>query len=194
VAVLVLSNALRDVPRELYEAMTLDGGGPVLLLRRLVLPLSRPAISTVGIYTAINAWNGFLFPLILTQSDDKRVLTVRGGGGKNGNTAVNGKPSEGGRGPGDRSPAYMPNHSDGAPSGAEGPSSITEKGEWTADGFVAQQEGAGMGEAHSANTRDPGSGDGADIGSIIQIGNEPLARLMAKCVCVIYGPNNLHCT
>jgi ABC-type glycerol-3-phosphate transport system permease component len=76
VAVLVLSNALRDVPKELYEAMTLDGGGPWLLLWRLVLPLARPAISTVGIYTAINAWNSFLFPLILTQDDDKRVLTL----------------------------------------------------------------------------------------------------------------------
>lgn len=76
VAVLVLSNALRDVPKELYEAMTLDGGGPWLLLWRLVLPLARPAISTVGVYTAINAWNGFLFPLILTQADDKRVLTL----------------------------------------------------------------------------------------------------------------------
>lgn len=76
VAVLVLSNALRDVPKELYEAMTLDGCGPWGLLWRLVLPLARPAISTVGVYTAINAWNGFLFPLILTQDDDKRVLTL----------------------------------------------------------------------------------------------------------------------
>jgi xylobiose transport system permease protein len=76
VAILVLSNALRDVPKELYEAMTLDGGGPWLLLRRLVLPLARPAISTVGVYTALNAWNSFLFPLILTQDDDKRVLTL----------------------------------------------------------------------------------------------------------------------
>jgi ABC-type glycerol-3-phosphate transport system permease component len=76
VAVLVLSNALRDVPKELYEAMTLDGTGPWGLLWRLVLPLARPAISTVGVYTAINAWNGFLFPLILTQDDDKRVLTL----------------------------------------------------------------------------------------------------------------------
>lgn len=76
VAVLVLTSSLRDIPKELYEAMTLDGGTPAMLLRRLVLPLSRPSIMTVGVYTAIGAWNGFLFPLVFTQSPEKRVLTL----------------------------------------------------------------------------------------------------------------------
>jgi xylobiose transport system permease protein len=75
-SVLVLCSALRDVPRELYEAMTLDGGGSVRLMWSLALPLSRSSLTTVSIYCALNAWNGFLFPLILTQSDEQRVQTL----------------------------------------------------------------------------------------------------------------------
>jgi xylobiose transport system permease protein len=75
-AILVLAANLRDVPRELSEAMTLDGGNAYRLLWNLALPMTRAGIVTVGIYTALNAWNGFLFPLILTQSPSRRVLTL----------------------------------------------------------------------------------------------------------------------
>ncbi|SHM30194.1 carbohydrate ABC transporter permease [Cryptosporangium aurantiacum] len=75
-AVVVLTSALRDVPNELYEAMTVDGAGPGTLFRRLVVPLSRPALASVGIFAGLNAWNGFLFPLVLTQSSDQRVLPL----------------------------------------------------------------------------------------------------------------------
>jgi xylobiose transport system permease protein len=75
-SVLVLSSALRDVPRELYEAMTLDGGGSFRLMWSLALPLSRASLTTIAVYSALNAWNGFLFPLILTQSPEQRVQTL----------------------------------------------------------------------------------------------------------------------
>lgn len=75
-AVLVLTSALRDVPGELYEAMTVDGGGTALIFRRLVLPLSRPALASIGIFSGLNAWNGILFPLVLTQSSEQRVLPL----------------------------------------------------------------------------------------------------------------------
>jgi ABC-type glycerol-3-phosphate transport system permease component len=76
VATLVLTNSLRDVPKELYEAQTIDGASAFGVLRYLVLPLAKPAIITVVVYTALNAWNGFLFPLVLTQSESSRVLTL----------------------------------------------------------------------------------------------------------------------
>jgi len=76
VATLVLTNSLRDVPRELYEAQTIDGASSFGVLRYLVLPMAKPAIVTVIVYTALNAWNGFLFPLVLTQSESSRVLTL----------------------------------------------------------------------------------------------------------------------
>ncbi|HWM40576.1 MAG TPA: carbohydrate ABC transporter permease [Streptomyces sp.] len=75
-AVLILAGSLRDVPRENYEAMTLDGAGPMRTLWSLVIPMSRGSIVAVGIYSALQAWNGFLFPLILTQSQDQQILTL----------------------------------------------------------------------------------------------------------------------
>jgi xylobiose transport system permease protein len=76
VALLVMTNSLRDIPGELYEAQTLDGAGPFGVLRSLVLPLAKPAITTVAVFTSLTAWNGFLFPLVLTQSESTRVLTL----------------------------------------------------------------------------------------------------------------------
>ena len=76
ISVLILSNFLRDVPNELFESMRLDGASDWAMMWRLALPLVRPAVVTVGIYDALNVWNGFLFPLILTQSPATRVLPL----------------------------------------------------------------------------------------------------------------------
>ncbi|WP_308252174.1 carbohydrate ABC transporter permease [Pseudonocardia sp. KRD291] len=75
-AVVVLTSSLRDIPNELFEAATLDGAGPARTLVSLVLPLARPGLATIGIFTALQAWNGFLFPLVLTQDASVRVLTL----------------------------------------------------------------------------------------------------------------------
>lgn len=74
--VLILSNFLRDVPRELFESMRLDGCSDWQMAWKLAFPLVRPAIVTVSIYNGLNVWNGFLFPLILTQSPDLRVMPL----------------------------------------------------------------------------------------------------------------------
>ncbi|KRE55798.1 ABC transporter permease [Arthrobacter sp. Soil736] len=76
VSVLILSNFMRDVPNELFESMRLDGCSDWAMLWRLALPMTKPAVITVGIYNALHVWNGFLFPLILTQSPDTRVLPL----------------------------------------------------------------------------------------------------------------------
>jgi raffinose/stachyose/melibiose transport system permease protein len=75
-SVLVLSNFIRDVPRELFESMRMDGATEWGTLWRLAFPLSRPAVVTVTIYNALTIWNNFLLPLILTQSPDKRTLPL----------------------------------------------------------------------------------------------------------------------
>lgn len=75
-SVLVLSNFIRDVPKELFESMRLDGAGEMTTMWRLAFPLTRPAVVTVTIYNALTIWNGFLLPLILTQSPDKRTLPL----------------------------------------------------------------------------------------------------------------------
>jgi ABC-type glycerol-3-phosphate transport system permease component len=75
-SVVVLTSTLRDVPNELYEAMTVDGAGNGVMFWRLVLPLARPGLISVGIFAGLNGWNGFLFPLILTQATGQRVLSL----------------------------------------------------------------------------------------------------------------------
>ncbi|WP_432485879.1 carbohydrate ABC transporter permease [Kineococcus esterisolvens] len=74
--VLLLSNFIRDVPNELFESMRLDGSSEWGSMWRLAFPLTRPAIVTVGIYNALQVWNGFLLPLVLTQSPEKRVMPL----------------------------------------------------------------------------------------------------------------------
>ncbi|PFG30528.1 carbohydrate ABC transporter permease [Paramicrobacterium agarici] len=76
ITVLILVNFMRDIPGELFESMHMDGAGDWRMLRSLVVPLAKPAIITVAIYDGLNVWNGFLFPLVLTQSADKRVLPL----------------------------------------------------------------------------------------------------------------------
>ena len=76
ISVLILSNFMRDVPNELFESMRLDGCSDWAMMWRLALPMTKPAVITVGIYNALHVWNGFLFPLILTQSPSTRVLPL----------------------------------------------------------------------------------------------------------------------
>jgi len=75
-SVLVLSNFVRDVPKELFESMRMDGATEWGTLWRLVFPLTRPALITVTIYNGLGIWNGFLLPLILTQSPGQRTLPL----------------------------------------------------------------------------------------------------------------------
>src|SRR4051812_10209193 len=75
-AVLVLANFLRDVPRDLFESMRLDGATEWAMLWRLAFPLTRPAMGTVPVYTGVTVWNGFLLPLVLTQSPGRRTMPL----------------------------------------------------------------------------------------------------------------------
>src|SRR4051812_15763571 len=75
-AVLVLTNFLRDVPRDLFESMRLDGATEWAMLWRLAFPLTRPAMGTVPVYTGVTVWNGFLLPLVLTQSPGRRTMPL----------------------------------------------------------------------------------------------------------------------
>ncbi|GAA3703162.1 carbohydrate ABC transporter permease [Nonomuraea antimicrobica] len=75
-SVLVLANFIRDVPKELFDSMRIDGATESGMLWRLAFPLTRPAVVTVTVYNALQIWNGFLLPLILTQSPDNRTLPL----------------------------------------------------------------------------------------------------------------------
>ena len=75
-SVLVLSNFVRDVPKELFESMRVDGASEWRTMWSLAFPLTRPALVTVAIYNGLAIWNGFLLPLILTQTPEKRLLPL----------------------------------------------------------------------------------------------------------------------
>lgn len=76
VTVIVFSNFLREIPPALFEAMAIEGAGHWTILRHLVLPLSLRAILSMALFNFIGAWNALLFPLILTQSPEVRVLPM----------------------------------------------------------------------------------------------------------------------
>ena len=75
-SILILANFIRDIPNELFESMSLDGCTEWQKLWRLAFPMTQPALVTVAVYQALLSWNGFLFPLILTQSPGKRTLPL----------------------------------------------------------------------------------------------------------------------
>jgi len=76
VAVLLMVNYLRLIPRQLYDAMAVDGAGPWTTFTRLVIPMARPVLAVICIYAGLGAWNSFLLPLILTQSNNDTVLPL----------------------------------------------------------------------------------------------------------------------
>ncbi|MFD6249416.1 carbohydrate ABC transporter permease, partial [Streptomyces roseolus] len=76
VCALILTGVMRDITSELYEAMTVDGASSWRIFLQLVLPLSKGGLSTIVVFSALQAWNGFLFPLVLTQSSENKVITM----------------------------------------------------------------------------------------------------------------------
>jgi multiple sugar transport system permease protein len=65
-----------SIPVELDEAARVDGAGWFGIYRRVVMPLSGPAIATVAILTFLPAWNSYLWPLMVVQSEDLRPVMV----------------------------------------------------------------------------------------------------------------------
>ncbi|MCD9899447.1 carbohydrate ABC transporter permease [Streptomyces sp. MT29] len=65
-----------SLPRELEEAARIDGMGEFGIYARVMTPLVKPAIATVGLLTFESSWNNFLWPLIITSDTDLRVIQV----------------------------------------------------------------------------------------------------------------------
>ena len=75
ITVVILRPFLMAIPRELEEAALIDGASRVGIFWRLVLPLSMPALVTVGVLAFVASWNAYLLPLLLLQ-DDMRTLPL----------------------------------------------------------------------------------------------------------------------
>ena len=72
----LLRSFFQDIPSELEEAMVVDGAGPWSRFWKLVLPLSRPALATVGIFTFLASWDEFVWALTIINDPEKRTLPI----------------------------------------------------------------------------------------------------------------------
>ncbi|WP_130176540.1 carbohydrate ABC transporter permease [Cryobacterium sp. SO1] len=75
-SIFLLRQAFLSFPTEIREAALLDGTGPLRFLMQFLIPLCRPAVVTVIVTSAIAAWNGYLWPLIVTESPESRTAQV----------------------------------------------------------------------------------------------------------------------
>lgn len=75
-AVWMLVGFFKTVPIGIEEAAYIDGANRFQVFTRIVLPLVRPGIVSTAIYTFINAWNEFLYALLLISSSEKQALSV----------------------------------------------------------------------------------------------------------------------
>jgi ABC-type glycerol-3-phosphate transport system permease component len=72
----LLRSFFQEIPRELEEAMVVDGAGPWLRFWQLIIPLSRPALATVGIFTFLASWDEFAWALTIISDPGKRTLPI----------------------------------------------------------------------------------------------------------------------
>lgn len=75
-SIFLLRQKFLSFPWEIYEASQLDGAKPLYFVMRILVPLNRPAIFMVAINAAIGAWNGYLWPLLITQHAKSRTIQV----------------------------------------------------------------------------------------------------------------------
>jgi ABC-type glycerol-3-phosphate transport system permease component len=76
ISVLLTVNYVRMIPDELYDAMAIDGASERVVFARLVWPMARPVLGVVAIFAGLAAWNNFILPLILTESNSNAVLPL----------------------------------------------------------------------------------------------------------------------
>ncbi|SEC74311.1 carbohydrate ABC transporter permease [Paenibacillus sp. GP183] len=65
-----------QLPGELFEAARMDGCGHIRTFVQIVLPLSRPALATLAVYSFLSAWNMYLWPLLITNSEGMRTVQI----------------------------------------------------------------------------------------------------------------------
>jgi multiple sugar transport system permease protein len=76
IAVFIFKQFFDGIPRELEDAARTDGASPWRVYRRIIVPLSRPAIAAVSIFTFIWSWNNLLWPLLVLTNPDLMTVPV----------------------------------------------------------------------------------------------------------------------
>jgi raffinose/stachyose/melibiose transport system permease protein len=74
-AIFILTNFMRNIPRDLKDAARVDGASEYRIFT-MVVPLVRPAIGTVAVFTMIPVWNDLWFPLVLAPGENVKTVTL----------------------------------------------------------------------------------------------------------------------
>jgi raffinose/stachyose/melibiose transport system permease protein len=69
VAIIIMRPFFRAIPKEVQDAASFDGCGPFRLYWSVMLPLSRPVLSTIAVITVVGSWNAFFLPLLVLTTD-----------------------------------------------------------------------------------------------------------------------------
>ena len=72
----LLRQFFMSIPRDLEESAIIDGAGYWLIWHKIMLPLSKPALATLGVMTLVAQWNSFIWPLVVTHTKEIKVLSV----------------------------------------------------------------------------------------------------------------------
>jgi ABC-type glycerol-3-phosphate transport system permease component len=75
-AVFMMRQFIQALPGELFDAARIDGAGELRIFLTMVLPLTKPALATLGILTFLDSWNNLLWPLIIIQSDNMDTIPL----------------------------------------------------------------------------------------------------------------------
>lgn len=76
ISVFILKGFMQEIPREIEESAEIDGCNKYQTFFKIILPLSKPGLSTLAIYNGVNMWNEFSFAYTLTQSTKSRTLPL----------------------------------------------------------------------------------------------------------------------
>ncbi len=74
--IFLMRQYISSIPDSILESARLDGASELRILRTIIFPLAKPAVATLAIFTFVTAWNDFLWPLIVTESDNMRTLPL----------------------------------------------------------------------------------------------------------------------
>ncbi|MEV4059422.1 carbohydrate ABC transporter permease [Nonomuraea dietziae] len=74
--IFLLKRFFDSIPRELIEAAEMDGASPARILWSIVLPVSRPILGVVSIFTVVAVWKDFLYPLLVLPDTDSMTVSV----------------------------------------------------------------------------------------------------------------------
>jgi multiple sugar transport system permease protein/sn-glycerol 3-phosphate transport system permease protein len=72
----LLRQYMMTLPRDIIDAARVDGAGHLRVMWQIVLPMCKPMLVTVGIIAIVDMWNDFIWPLIITNTEDMRTLPI----------------------------------------------------------------------------------------------------------------------